>query len=328
VRQLVRCFGRAIGRALARPLRSFAWSRSPSSSPPARRRASGRRTELPRRRRVSGSRGSTSYRPSSSSSGYTSSGGYRSSTGYTTYDTGSSGGGSSSYCGGSCSPAPAFAADPVHAHRLLRVRVRRRGRNRDWDSGPPVDSATGVHTLTDLQRIDPEFSQVVFETSCTACSPPRSAPGNRAEALAASRRTSARTRARRSPPGRPPAWAFEQGHRRRDAHVPRRDPRRSARRTVRGPTGCGSASNSKPTSRPPATPTTPSSGGVRPRRHRAQQAARPRPHLLVPQLRRAVGGQPHLHAGVQLVRRDVDNGRFDWLVEDIQLVSSASTRRP
>ncbi|HET7504429.1 MAG TPA: TIM44-like domain-containing protein [Kofleriaceae bacterium] len=38
----------------------------------------------------------------------------------------------------------------------------RQQQNKDWDSGPPVALHEAIE-LTDLQRIDPEFSQVVFE---------------------------------------------------------------------------------------------------------------------------------------------------------------------
>ncbi len=37
-----------------------------------------------------------------------------------------------------------------------------KNRNKDWDSGPPVELERAI-ALTEVQRVDPEFSQVVFE---------------------------------------------------------------------------------------------------------------------------------------------------------------------
>ena len=36
-------------------------------------------------------------------------------------------------------------------------------KNKDWDSGPPVDLARTAVTLDDLTRVDPDFSRVLFE---------------------------------------------------------------------------------------------------------------------------------------------------------------------
>ncbi|MEZ4361112.1 MAG: TIM44-like domain-containing protein [Kofleriaceae bacterium] len=45
---------------------------------------------------------------------------------------------------------------------VLIYSAYRKAQNKDWDSGPPVPLARAA-SLEDLRRIDPEFSQVVFE---------------------------------------------------------------------------------------------------------------------------------------------------------------------
>jgi hypothetical protein len=46
---------------------------------------------------------------------------------------------------------------------MIAIARRRAGRNRDWDSGPPSVERAITLTFTDLPKLDPQFSQVVFE---------------------------------------------------------------------------------------------------------------------------------------------------------------------
>jgi ribosomal protein L37AE/L43A len=114
--------------------------------------------------------GGQSFRGGGGFSGGRSSGGSRSSSsggGGTTYYGG--GGGTTYYGGGSSSDGGGAGVLVIFALVIVLVVLiafarRKRARNGDWDSGPPADLEQAIKlTATDLPTLDPQFSQVAFE---------------------------------------------------------------------------------------------------------------------------------------------------------------------
>lgn len=191
----------------------------------------------------------------------------------------------------------------------------RQHQNKDWDSGPPVALHRTVE-LTDVRRIDPAFSQVVFEDFAFRLFAAAHRARHSADALAAVApyvSEAARAELAGRAPGQPVVQVVVGALRTHSVEVPEAAPGARVRvgieyeaniATAAGTSYCveiwlfsrDAAARSKP---PGATRTFPCPNCGAP-----WQAA---------------------HSGTQVCAscgQAVDNGRFDWVVEDISLASS------